>query len=141
MSTPKRRKATKPPKRAKPTPKPQPREATPEEIHAEIAELTRLRPLIPPHTLFGDDNLAYIDAEIRALKEEMNESDVMDAFYPLDGSSFPDSEDPETQAAYVNADKGRSCDVESAARSAIEWRDGHSADKPSDGWRPLARKP
>lgn len=132
-------KAKSPKKKRPAAPKPQPRVATPTEVAAEIAELTRLLPLIPPTTLFGDDNIARIDAEIRVLVEDMNEGDVMDTWFPHDGSSFPDSDNPEEMAQDVNAEEGRSFETESSARSAIEWRDGHSTDKPSDGWLPLVK--
>jgi hypothetical protein len=42
-------------------------------VRQEIKELTRLRALIPLVTLFGDDNVAAIDAEIEVLKDLLRE--------------------------------------------------------------------
>lgn len=134
MNTSKKSKTSK--KRTVPTPRP----ATPEEIAAEIAELKRLRPLIPTHTMFGDDNIARIDAEIRALEEDMDEGGVMDTWFPYDVGSFPDDEDPDQRADEANVEEGRSYETEAGARAVIDWRNGHSIDKSSSGWVLLIHK-
>lgn len=39
-------------------------------VHAEIAELERLQPLVPPISLFEDDHFAAIGAQIDVLRHD-----------------------------------------------------------------------
>jgi hypothetical protein len=93
---------------------------TNKQIADEIAELKRLRPLIPKLTMFGERNLDAIDAQIEALADEFDESDCYNLY---DLNEW-------TQRELENA------------LDAIQWRDGESDDQPSgkDGWGGLTKQ-
>ena len=71
------------------------------EINAYIERLKAVKPRVPHHTMFNDDNWAKIDAQIRVLERDMSETrielmaeeqddpelyyDAMEARYWLDG--------------------------------------------------------
>lgn len=56
---------------------------TPEQVAAEIARLKAVHPRVPTHSVFGDDNRAAIDAQIRVLEEGMTLDEVHDTFGEL----------------------------------------------------------
>lgn len=98
------------------------------EIKTEIALLRSLRPQIPPTTMFGDDNLACIDAEIRTLSERyVTDEKLAEMFLPAgDDEDLPEQD-------FRN---------ESAARDAMFWmldEDTHPY-PPSAGWFPLVKR-
>lgn len=89
---------------------------TQEEIDAEIKKLETLRTQVPPRTYFGDSNLDAIDAQIKVLRERMDEMQVYDFGW-----------DERT---------------ESSAREAAGWLEGDPkllADDP-EGWLSIAKK-
>ena len=47
-----------------------------EEINKEVDALEALLPKVKPKSVFGDDNLAAIRAQIRVLREGMNEDGI-----------------------------------------------------------------
>ena len=51
-----------------------------EEIKKEIEALKAIRPKVVPRSMFGTDNLAQLDAQIRVLEEKMDIDDVCEAF-------------------------------------------------------------
>ncbi len=53
---------------------------TPEQIATEVARLKAVQPRVPAYSLFGDDNHAAIDAQIKVLEEAMSEDEIHDAF-------------------------------------------------------------
>lgn len=94
---------------------------TEKQIAEEIDKLKDLRPNIPSHTFFGDSNLEKIDAQIRVLKEGMDE----DKCY----AEFEDPEDPEGTA-----------DLVSNARDAVLWLHAEEPDAPSKAWACLDKR-
>jgi hypothetical protein len=54
---------------------------TQEEIQKEIEALKAVRPNIVPISLFGDDNLAALDAQIQVLEEGMDIDDIWDEWW------------------------------------------------------------
>ncbi len=83
------------------------------QVEEEIKELRRLLPKVVRRSLFGDDNHAAIEAQIRVLEERLDEDDIDDEF---------DDE-------YVRSN----------AQEAFNWRTGEEADAedPSSGWSVL----
>ncbi len=109
------------------------RERTKAEIAAEIKRLKAMKPYVQKITFFGDNNHHAIEAQITTLKEGLDDDQIAKRFLPESGDGEPTEEECE---------QGRTVEVESAARGAINWRDGDNcqAEAPSDGWRPLAVK-
>lgn len=92
---------------------------TKQEVAAEIKWLIKNKKRIPERTFFGDSNHDDIEAQIRALEEEMTENDAEDA-WPWDGN-----------------EENR---LQTAALDAIHWRDGEEKESPSEGWKPLIKQ-
>jgi ArsR family metal-binding transcriptional regulator len=86
---------------------------TNDEINAEIAALKELKPRVRRTTAFGDDNHAAIDAQIQALTDRMDEDGLYD--------SWPEEE-------------GDECRERDCARDAVDWMNGESDERPSEGW-------
>lgn len=97
------------------------------QINAEITLLRSLRSQIPPTSVFGDDNLACIDAEILTLSERYaTDEKLAEMFLPAE------DDDDLTEQDFRN---------ESAARDAVNWmldEDTHPY-PPSAGWIPLVK--
>lgn len=89
---------------------------TEEEIQKEIETLEGIRGKIPPRSLFGNDNLGLIDAEIATLKERLNMEQIISRF----------DDNGETERCLFSND-------------ALCWSLGQLKEKPSEGWRPLIR--
>ncbi|GAH46107.1 unnamed protein product [marine sediment metagenome] len=49
---------------------------TKEEIEQQITNLKGVRPKVRPHSDFGDDHLAALDAQVRVLEEDMESEDI-----------------------------------------------------------------
>lgn len=87
---------------------------TPQEINDEIAELQRMKTIIPQRSIFGDDNRAKIEAEIAVLQNNLSERQIE----RYDG-------EPEWDSAIY----------------ARQWLDGEALDgSMSSNWRPLTEK-
>jgi len=82
------------------------KEKTQEQIDEQIAKLKEARPKITPTSMFGTDNLAMLDAQVRVLGKDMDEDDIWDHW-------DRDEED---------------MDVRSNAEEALRWREGESED-------------
>jgi len=92
---------------------------TPAEIAAELAALKELRALIPPRTLFGDDNLDAISAEIDVLEHRLTDRQIA-AIYGGD----------ETAEEYDGLTP-----AEESADYAYQWMHGAALDGAmSEGW-------
>jgi len=61
---------------------------TDEEIKAEIAALMAMKPGVRSHSIFGDDNHAAIDAQLRVLTEQMSEDAIYAAYADEDAGDF-----------------------------------------------------
>ena len=97
-------------------------EPTQEQINAEIAELKRIRPLIPQYTAFGDNNWDKVDAQIEVLENALSDIDI----------------DNRTQADEDDDDESKwSLEVAGNAREACDWMFGDSDEKPSENWASL----
>ncbi len=103
---------------------------TEKQIDAEVAALKALRPFVVPQSMFGDDNLASLDMQVRVLEQRMDERDIDDQFEPLNEDDEVEGDDN----ACVNADEGRTIERAMAAREVVQWMEGHSHDRPSEGW-------
>ncbi len=130
-ANPLKQKRTRSPKKVVPR-KPGP--PTPEEIEAEIAALKDLRTKIVPSSMFGDDNLALLEVHIRVLEEEMDMTEAVDAFEPLDEE---DEDDGEVNAE-TNEMEERTSDKASAALDTVDWLKHGDRARPSEGWPLLA---
>jgi len=53
---------------------------TKEQITKEIEALKAVRPNVRPRSMFGDDNLGSIDAEIDVLENDMDNDDIYDKY-------------------------------------------------------------
>lgn len=53
---------------------------TQEEIKKEIKALKIVRPKVKPYSIFGDDNLAQLDAEINVLENYLDEDEINDKY-------------------------------------------------------------
>lgn len=89
-----------------------------DEIQAEIKKLEELKPKVRRYTMFGDDNHAAIDIQIRVLKGEVDQDELDEM------QSMSDISDHE----YDNGTE------------ALNWLEGESEyDKLSDGWAELVQ--
>ena len=82
------------------------------EIDAEIAALYDLKDRIPPRTMFGDDNLASIDAQIQVLEADLDEDEIYDWW----------------------EDEEHTLD---SALAAYRWMNEGEEEAPSEGWKGL----
>lgn len=103
------------------------------EIAAEIKLLKAMKPHVQKKTFFGDDNHHAIEAQVYVLEHGCDEDEIAKKYLPESGDGEPTDEECE---------QGKTVEVESAAREAMNWRDGDNAqvESPSDGWKPLAIK-
>lgn len=92
---------------------------TNEEIEAEIKALTEIKPRVRRETAFGEDNHVAIDAQIRVLRDEMTEEDVIQAHEEIN--------EWETEHAYE------------AARDAAQWLAGKLEESLSESWAAIAK--
>lgn len=53
---------------------------TQEEIKKEIEALKAIRPKVKPHSIFGDDNLAMLDAQVDVLENGLDPDDICDRY-------------------------------------------------------------
>lgn len=119
-------KLVKPPKAAA---KHIPKAKTVTEVEAEVKALVAVKAKVPRRTMFGDNNHDAINAQIEVLEEDLNDEEIANRFLP----TSPDGEPDET-----DIDEGRSIEVESAAREALNWReDEKGAEQPSASWETL----
>jgi hypothetical protein len=89
---------------------------TQEEIDAEIAALKDLKPRIRPTSMFGDDHIAAIEAQIEVLERNRSADEIDEAF-----------EDE--------------MNVHDAAFQAYDWKRGENdAEAPSADWQSLIVK-
>jgi hypothetical protein len=58
---------------------------TKEQIQEEIKKLNEIKSKVVQRTLFGDDNIAAINAEIRVLEENMDEDEIYETFSEEEG--------------------------------------------------------
>ena len=61
---------------------------TQKEIEAEIAALKAVRPKVWPQTLFGDNNLTALDAQIEVLEQGLDEEDIYDRFDVVSSTDY-----------------------------------------------------
>jgi hypothetical protein len=110
-----------------------PKAKTKAEIAKEIKLLKAMKPFVPKLTFFGDNNHHEIEAEIYVLEHGCDEDEIAKKYLPESGDGEPTEEERE---------KGETVEVESAARDAMNWRDGDPCQKdpPSKDWMPLAIK-
>jgi hypothetical protein len=95
---------------------------TKKEIADEIKALKELKPRVPRRTFFGEDNWLKIDAQLDTLEEVRDEEEVYD--------HYEENEDASSDDEHV---------VRDSALDAARWLAGDNDDKPSDGWRSIAR--
>lgn len=104
----------------------------PDHVAAEVRELQSLADLIPQRDYFGGDNRAKLDAEIECLIGEWDQDEVYERF-PVEPRSAEDDPDGLDEDLDFNLNQ----EIVSDLCALIEWRDGHSKQRPSDGWREL----
>lgn len=61
---------------------------TKEQIKKEIEALKTVRPNVRPRSMFGDDNLAALDAQIAVLLDNMNDDDIYDVYDRTSSSEY-----------------------------------------------------
>lgn len=92
---------------------------TKEQIESEIKALREMKPSVRHRTMFGDDNHAAIDAQIKVLEEGMSEDAIYD--------EWPEDEEDAHERDH--------------ARDAATWRDSDDPEDgaPSVGWKELVQ--
>lgn len=93
------------------------------EIDGEIAELTRIKPIVRKYGLSGDNREA-IAAQIATLRDKLTDNEIYDRF----DDSDPDDEDADVDAGMY---------VVSCAQEARNWMTGQTDEAPHTGWLPL----
>lgn len=97
---------------------------TPEQIATEVARLKAVQPRVPEYSLFGDDNRAAIDAQIKVLEDGMSLDGIYEAF----------GED--------NVEREFSQNTLDCAITTHDWMDGALAEdegSPAFGWEAIAK--
>lgn len=61
---------------------------TQEEIKGEIEALKTVRPKVKPHSMFGDDNLAMLDAQVDVLENDLDDDDIYERYDHADASEY-----------------------------------------------------
>jgi hypothetical protein len=61
---------------------------TKEQITKEIEALKTVRPNVRPTSIFGDDNLGSVDAQIDVLKNNMDNDDIFDKYDRTSSSEY-----------------------------------------------------
>ena len=68
---------------------------TQEEIKKEIEALKAVRPKVRPFSIFGDDNLANLDAQVDVLEHDLDSDDIYERYdhaaaseYVLEGALY-----------------------------------------------------
>lgn len=85
---------------------------TKEQIKKEIEALKTVRPNVRPYSMFGDDNLAQLDAQVAVLENDWDNNDIYDE--------------------YDRA--GLSEEILSSALYARQWIEGENDDDLAEGW-------
>ena len=80
---------------------------TPQQITGEIDTLQEMKPFVRQYTIFGGNNWAKIDAQIKALDERMDEDDTWEA--------WPQEEEDEEE---------KENEIRSEAQYAVRWMEG-----------------
>lgn len=91
---------------------------TKEQIAAEIAKLTEMKPSVRRGSAFGDDHHAAIDAQIDVLTDWMDEDAIYDAWGDEDADEFAQN-------------------VLDAALEAYNWMYSTNTEAPSEAWAEL----
>lgn len=91
-----------------------------QQIAAEIAELKRIQPLVPPRTRFGDSNTDAIDAQIEVLEQRLDEQAVDDR------RNFEDEDEADDAKWSIYAGE--------SAMDAARWLNGNRLDAPHTDW-------
>lgn len=95
---------------------------TKQEVDAEVAALREMLPHVRHRGFFGNNRDA-IEAQIAVLDECLDNDDIYDR--------YDNTEDPESS---------ESLHLITNATAAMEWMDGRSDEKPSDGWKELDQR-
>ena len=61
---------------------------TKEQIQKEIEALKAVRPNVCPTSVFGDDNLGSVDAQIDVLEGDMYDDDIYDTYDRISSSEY-----------------------------------------------------
>ena len=61
---------------------------TEKQIKKEIEALKTVRPNVRPTSMFGDDNLAALDTQVKVLEENLNNDRIYDAYDHCDSSEY-----------------------------------------------------
>jgi hypothetical protein len=96
---------------------------TEEQVKAQAALLSEMKPRIRRYSFFGDDNWAKIDVQIKVLEEDMSEDELNDYV--------------DEQQGELDLTDDQKYELSSVGFEAIDWRDGTLDEPPSDGWKSL----
>lgn len=61
---------------------------TDKQIQNEIKALKEIRPKVRPYSMFGDDNLAALDAQIKVLENDWDNNDIYNEYDHIDSSEY-----------------------------------------------------
>ena len=61
---------------------------TQEQITKEIEALKTVRPNVRPYSMFNDDNLAAVDAQIQVLENDMDDNEIYDRYDHVSSSEY-----------------------------------------------------
>lgn len=53
---------------------------TQKEIKKEVEALKAIRPKVKPYSMFGDDNLAALDAQVDVLENDLDNADIYERY-------------------------------------------------------------
>ena len=96
---------------------------TEEQVKAQAALLSEMKPRIRRYSFFGDDNWAKIDVQIKVIEEDMSEDELNDYV--------------DEQQGELDLTDDQKYELSSVGFEAIDWRDGTLDEPPSDGWKSL----
>lgn len=91
---------------------------TDEQIGAEVASLTEMKPRVRHYSAFSDDNHEAIEAQISVLRDRMSVDEIYDAFGDEDAGEFAQN-------------------VLDDALAAHNWMNYDHYSSPSEDWAPL----
>jgi hypothetical protein len=102
---------------------------TEDQIKAEIEELKRIKPKVPHHTTFGEDNWKAIDAQIETLENKYDQRKISKFLGALDEEGTEDIFEYESALEALEWTQG----------TANQWaeEDEHLYDPPSVQWKYL----
>lgn len=106
---------------------------TPERIALEISRLKTLQELIPPLSMFGDNNKEAIRSQIAVLQENLTEREIDQRYEP---ETTEDEDEDALDQCFQDPEKSEY--IHESAQNALLWREGRYQENPAGEWEPMA---